>query len=49
MSVLQSVADATNIVGLIVYCSGMVFIVGALAWATYADHRRGKRRHSVKR
>ena len=49
MSVLQSVAEATNIVGLIIYCSGMIFIAGALALATYADHRRGERRHSVKR
>jgi hypothetical protein len=41
MDLLHSVADATNIVGLIIYCSGMIFIVGALALATYADHRRG--------
>jgi hypothetical protein len=45
---LYSVAEATNIFGLIVYCAGMIFIVGALAWANYADHLRDKRRQSAK-
>ena len=49
MDLLYSVAEGANIVGVVVYCSGMIFIVGALAWATYADHRRDKRRHSAKR
>jgi hypothetical protein len=49
MDLLYSVAEATNIFGLIVYCAGMIFIVGALAWANYADHLRDKRRQSAKR
>jgi hypothetical protein len=42
MDLLHSVAEATNIYGLIVYCVGMTLILGTLAWANYADHRRDK-------
>jgi hypothetical protein len=41
MDLLRVVADATNIYGLIIYCVGMtLLILGTLAWANYADHRR---------
>jgi hypothetical protein len=49
MDLLHRVAEGSNIFGLMVYSAGMILIVGALTWASYADHRRDKRRHSVKR
>jgi hypothetical protein len=39
-TLLHSVAEATNIFGLIVYCAKMIFIAGALAWASPRRHRR---------
>jgi len=49
MDLLRWVAEGSNIFGVIVYCAGMIFIVGALALANYADHRRDKGRQSAKR
>ena len=49
MDLLYSVAEGSNIVGVVVYCSGMIFIVGALALANYADHRRDEQEQSAKR
>jgi hypothetical protein len=42
MDLLRWVAEGSNIFGLIVYCVGMTLILGTLAWANYADHRRDK-------
>jgi hypothetical protein len=44
MDLLRWVAEASNTFGLMVYCVGMIVIVGALVLANYADHRRDKRR-----
>jgi hypothetical protein len=43
------VAEGSNIFGLMVYSAGMSLIVGALTWASYADHRRDKHKQSAKR
>jgi hypothetical protein len=43
------VVEGSNIFGLMVYSAGMILIVGALTWASYADHRRDKHKQSAKR
>jgi hypothetical protein len=40
MNLLYLIADGASVRGLIIYGVGMTFIVGVLAWATHADHRR---------
>jgi hypothetical protein len=49
MDLLHRVADGSNIFGLMIYSAGMVLIIGALTWASHADHRRDKHRQSAKR
>jgi hypothetical protein len=49
MDLLRWVAEGSNIFGLMVYCAGMTLILGTLAWANYADHRRDKQEQSAKR
>jgi hypothetical protein len=49
MDFLHWIAEGSNIRGLVIYCAGMIVIVGALVWATYADHRRDKHRPGAKR
>jgi hypothetical protein len=49
MDLLHRVAEGSEIFGLMVYSAGMLLIVGALTWASYADRRRDKHRQSAKR
>jgi hypothetical protein len=42
MDLFRWVAEGSKIFGLMVYCAGMTLILGTLAWAYYADHRRDK-------
>jgi hypothetical protein len=49
MDLLRWVAEGSNIFGLMVYCAGMTLILGALALANYADHRRDEQEQSAKR
>jgi hypothetical protein len=47
MNLLNSLIDGASVVGLAVYCTGMVLVVGALAWANHVDHRRNTRREAT--
>ena len=47
MDLLRWVAEGSNIFGLMVYSAGMILIVGALTWASYADHRRDNQEPSA--
>jgi hypothetical protein len=49
MDLLRWVAEGSNIFGLMIYCAGMTLILGTLALANYADHRRDEQEQSAKR
>jgi hypothetical protein len=44
MELLNWLLDGTSIFGLIVYCTGMILVMGALAWASHLDRQREIRR-----
>ena len=44
LEVLAALIDATSVSGLIIYCAGLVLVMGVLAWASHLDHRREIRR-----
>ena len=46
MDLWRWIAEGSNTFGLMVYCAGMIVIVGALAWANYADNLRDKRQQA---
>ena len=46
---LHWVAEGSNIFGLMIYSAGMTLILGTLALANYADHRRDEQEQSAKR
>jgi hypothetical protein len=46
---LRWVAEGSNIFGLMIYCAGMILIVGTLVLANDADHRRDKQEQSASR
>jgi hypothetical protein len=49
MDLLRWVAEGSNIFGLMIYCAGMILIVGTLVLANDADHRRDKQEQSANR
>ena len=40
MEILDWLIAGTSVFGLVVYCTGMTLLLGALAWANHLDHRR---------
>jgi hypothetical protein len=49
MDLLRWFAEGSNIFGLMVYCAGMTLILGTLALANHADHRRDKQEQNATR
>jgi len=44
MELLEWLVDAASVSGLVIYCAGMVLVMGILGWASHLDHRREIRR-----
>ena len=40
MEILDWLIAGTSVFGLVVYCTGMTLLLGALAWANHLDHRQ---------
>jgi hypothetical protein len=47
MEILDWLIAGTSVFGLVVYCTGMTLLLGALAWANHLDHRPENQRQTL--